>query len=117
MREFAFFHEITEVSAKIKDIPLGDERKKACQKALSQVKLVSDCYLPSNPDAIVTQILDGTPMQSAAKAPYLARFVCQRITLAELEELGKTGRKIEPNIAHQYTSACIFKGIIFYTTF
>ena len=86
-REFDFFHEITEVSAKIKDIPLGEERKKACQRALSQVKLVSDCYLPSNPDAIVTQILDGTPMQSAAKAPYLARFVCQRITLAEVRRI------------------------------
>ena len=108
-REFDFFHEITDVSAKIKDKPLGDERKKACQIALSQVKLVSDCYLPSNPDAIVTQILDGTPMQSAAKAPYLARFVVQKIKLSELEELGKTGRKIEPNIAHQFTSACIFK--------
>lgn len=108
-REFDFFHEITDVSAKIKDKPLGEERKKACQIALSQVKLVNDCYLPSNPEAIVTQILDGTPMQSAAKAPYLARFVCQRITLSELEELGKTGKRIEPNVALQYQSACIFK--------
>lgn len=108
-REFDFFHEITDVSAKIKDFPLGDERKKACQQALSQVKLVNDCYLPSNPDAIVVQILDGTPMQSAAKAPYLARFVVQRIKLSDLEELGKTGKRIEPNISLQYKSACIFK--------
>jgi phosphatidylinositol 4-kinase len=109
-REFEFFQEITEVSAKIKDKPLGDERKKACQLALKQVKLVSDCYLPSNPEAVVVQILDGTPMQSAAKAPYLARFVVQRITLSELEELGKTpGKKIEPNIALQYQCASIFK--------
>ena len=109
-REFEFFQEITEVSAKIKDKPLGDERKKACQLALKQVKLVSDCYLPSNPEAVVVQILDGTPMQSAAKAPYLARFVVQRITLSELEELGKMpGKKIEPNIALQYQCASIFK--------
>ena len=108
-REFEFFQEITDVSAKISCKPLGDERKKACELALKQVKLVSDCYLPSNPDAIVVQILDGTPMQSAAKAPYLARFVCQRIKLADLEVLGKTGKHIQPNLALQYQSACIFK--------
>ena len=108
-REFEFFHEITEVSAKIKDKPLGDERKKACEIALKQVKLVNDCYLPSNPDAIVVQILDGTPMQSAAKAPYLARFIVQKIKLSELEQLGKTGKRIEANLAKQCPSACIFK--------
>jgi phosphatidylinositol 4-kinase len=109
-REFDFFHEITDVSAKIKDKPLGDVRRKACQSALSQVKLVSDCYLPSNPDAIVIQILEGIPMQSAAKAPYLARFVVQKIKLSELEELGKNpSKKIETNLASQYRSACIFK--------
>ncbi len=108
-REFDFFHEITNVSAKIKDKPLGDERKRACQIALSQVKLVSNCYLPSNPEAIVVKILDGTPMQSAAKAPYLARFIVQPIKLSELEELGRTGKSIEPKIDEQYQSACIFK--------
>ncbi len=110
-REFDFFHELTEVSAKISCKPLGEERKKICTEALKQVKLVSNCYLPSNPDAIVMQILDGTPMQSAAKAPYLARFVCQRIQLSELEVLCKTGRSVEPNLSLQYTSACIFKVI------
>ena len=108
-REFGFFHEITDVSAKIKDKPLGDERKKACNIALSQVKLISDCYLPSNPEAVVIKILDGTPMQSAAKAPYLARFVVQKISLSDLEEMGKRGKRIEPNIKLQYNSACIFK--------
>lgn len=109
-REFEFFQEITEVSAKIKDYPLGDERKKACQIALKQVKLVSDCYLPSNPEAVVVQILYGIPMQSAAKAPYLARFTVQKISLGELEDLGKVqGKKIEPNKAMQCESACIFK--------
>jgi phosphatidylinositol 4-kinase len=109
-REFDFFHEITDVSAKIKDKPLGDERRKACKLALSQVKLVNDCYLPSNPDAVVIEILDGIPMQSAAKAPYLARFIVQKIKLSDLEELGKTADKtIEANLSLQYKSACIFK--------
>jgi hypothetical protein len=108
-REFEFFQEITDVSAKIKDKPLGDERKKACEIAVKQIKLVNNCYLPSNPEAIVIQILDGIPMQSAAKAPYLARFVVQRIKLSELEEIGRTGKKVESNMALQYQTACIFK--------
>jgi phosphatidylinositol 4-kinase len=108
-REFDFFSEITNVSALIKDKPLGDERKKACEIALKGVKLVSNCYLPSNPEAIVLQIIDGRPMQSAAKAPYLARFKVQRVRLSELERLGKTGGKIEVSQALQYECACIFK--------
>ena len=108
-REFDFFTEITDVSAKIKDKPLGDERKKACEIALKSIKLVSNCYLPSNPEAIVLQIIDGRPMQSAAKAPYLARFKVQSIKLADLEKLGKNGGQINYDVSLQYESACIFK--------
>ncbi len=115
-REFDFFSEITNVSALIKDKPLGDERRKACDQALRNIKLVNNCYLPSNPEAIVLQILDGRPMQSAAKAPYLARFRVQRVRLSELERLGKTGSsgtgRTESSAAGttlQYECACIFK--------
>lgn len=38
-REFEFFHELTEVSAKISCKPLGDERKKICTEALKQVMI------------------------------------------------------------------------------
>jgi phosphatidylinositol 4-kinase A len=109
LREFDFFQELTDVSAKIAHIPLGDERKRACEQALSQVHLVNNCYLPSNPDAIVMQILDGTPMQSAAKAPYLARFVAQRIKLSDLEHIGRTGDEVTASLALQFKCACIFK--------
>ena len=75
-REFEFFKEVTSVSGKIKNYPKGQARKVACINALKEVKLRQGCYLPSNPDSMVLDInySSGQPMQSAAKAPYLATF-------------------------------------------
>jgi phosphatidylinositol 4-kinase len=64
-REFDFFGKITAISGDIKPFAKGAERKKACLKALSQIKLQPGCYLPSNPESIVMEIdyKSGTPMQ------------------------------------------------------
>ncbi|KAM7540134.1 hypothetical protein Aperf_G00000023823 [Anoplocephala perfoliata] len=87
-REFDFFDQITGVSREIRPYPKGPERKKACLEALKKIKLQPGCYLPSNPDAIVLEIdySSGTPMQSAAKAPYLAKFKVSRCGITQLEK-------------------------------
>lgn len=111
-REFDFFSKITNISGEIRPYPKGAERKKACLEALKKIKVTPGCYLPSNPDSMVVDIdyksgmyftihsflrnslfynnclnFLGTPMQSAAKAPYLARFRVTRYGITELETL------------------------------
>ncbi|XP_059170408.1 phosphatidylinositol 4-kinase alpha-like [Physella acuta] len=121
-REYDFFTQITQVSEKIRTFPKGPERKAACLQALSEVQLQYGCYLPSNPEAVVLEIdySSGTPMQSAAKAPYLARFKVQRLGIDEIERLGAAGAS-QSHVAgsHKqgdgagsqscYWQACIFK--------
>ncbi|KAG8229862.1 hypothetical protein J437_LFUL009137 [Ladona fulva] len=87
-REFDFFKRITNISGEIRPYPKGPERKRACLEALRRIQVEAGCYLPSNPEAMVINIdyESGTPMQSAAKAPFLARFVVRRMGIKELEQ-------------------------------
>ncbi|GAA53851.1 phosphatidylinositol 4-kinase [Clonorchis sinensis] len=86
-REFEFFDRITGVSGIIRNFPKGPARKKACLEALREIVVQPGCYLPSNPDAIVLEIdyQSGTPLQSAAKAPFLAKFKVRRVGVRNLE--------------------------------
>ncbi|KAJ1361925.1 hypothetical protein KIN20_021310 [Parelaphostrongylus tenuis] len=88
--EFSLFHRLTAISGTIKPYPKGEARRKACLKALAEVKLETITYLPSNPEAFLLDIdySSGTPMQSAAKAPFLARFRVRRCGVQELERIG-----------------------------
>ena len=116
-REFDFFGKITAVSGEIRPFPKGAERKKACLEQLSKIAVQPGCYLPSNPEALVMDIdySSGTPMQSAAKAPFLARFRVLRCGLHELEHRGLSsdsaddGKKLDYEESNLVWQAAIFK--------
>ncbi|XP_038059018.1 phosphatidylinositol 4-kinase alpha-like [Patiria miniata] len=114
-REFDFFGKITAISGEIRPFPKGEERKDACLRALSRIRLQPGCYLPSSPEAIVMEIdyKSGTPMQSAAKAPFLAKFKVKKCGVHDLESIGLRGgvRKDEEQDMKKPLSweACIFK--------
>uniref|UniRef100_A0A1I7TW40 1-phosphatidylinositol 4-kinase n=1 Tax=Caenorhabditis tropicalis TaxID=1561998 RepID=A0A1I7TW40_9PELO len=88
--EFKLFHQLTAISGTIKPFPKGEARKKACLKALADIKIETITYLPSNPEAVLLDLdySSGTPMQSAAKAPFLVRFRVKRCGVRELEKIG-----------------------------
>jgi phosphatidylinositol 4-kinase len=114
-REFDFFGKITAISGEIRPFPKGQQRKKACLEALSRIQVQPGCYLPSNPESVVIDIdyESGTPMQSAAKAPFLAKFKVRRCGIAELEQIGLRGgnseTEDEKKKASEHWQAAIFK--------
>ncbi|XP_022832167.1 phosphatidylinositol 4-kinase alpha isoform X6 [Spodoptera litura] len=121
-REFDFFSQITNISGIIRPFPKGAERKRACLEALKTVKVQPGCYLPSNPDSMVIDIdyKSGTPMQSAAKAPYLARFRVRKYGIDEMEAVAmaisagedpptEDGKDRFTGIAAEVWQAAIFK--------
>lgn len=81
-REFSFFNEITGISGKLRPYikKSKPEKKEKIEEELRKVKVEVGVYLPSNPDGVVVGIdrKSGKPLQSHAKAPYMATFRIQK---------------------------------------
>ena len=76
-RQFKFSNDLTEISHLIKEKNKENgDRKRACVAEVQKIKVPPRVYLPSNPGCLVLDIdrKMGIPLQSAAKAPYLAQF-------------------------------------------
>src|SRR6201996_7610303 len=77
-REFSFFDEVTGISGKLKPLikKSKPEKKQKIEEELRKIKVEVGVYLPSNPDGIVIGIdrKSGKPLQSHAKAPFMATF-------------------------------------------
>ena len=83
-REFNFFNEITGISGKLRPYikKSKPEKKQKIEEELRQIKVEVGVYLPSNPDGTLVGIdrKSGKPLQSHAKAPYMATFRIEKST-------------------------------------
>ncbi|EDP48216.1 phosphatidylinositol 4-kinase (STT4), putative [Aspergillus fumigatus A1163] len=81
-REFSFFNDITGISGKLRPYikKSKPEKKAKIEEELRKIKVEIGVYLPSNPDGVVVGIdrKSGKPLQSHAKAPYMATFRIQK---------------------------------------
>ncbi|KAI0046132.1 atypical/PIKK/PI4K protein kinase [Auriscalpium vulgare] len=77
-REFGFFNEVTSISGKLKPFIKKTKPEKKAKIDEEMAKIIVDVgvYLPSNPDGKVIDIdkKSGRPLQSHAKAPFMATF-------------------------------------------
>src|ERR1700710_1359157 len=117
-REFAFFDEVTSISGKLKPFIKRPkpEKKQKIEEELRKIKVDIGVYLPSNPDGVVIGIdrKSGKPLQSHAKAPYMATFRIKKSkgdlegTDEMLEETNVTAAVPQDNSVEVWQSA-IFK--------
>ncbi|KAL1412783.1 Phosphatidylinositol 4-kinase stt4 [Vanrija albida] len=81
-REFGFFGEVTSISGKLKPYikKTKPEKKAKIDEEMAKIKLEVGVYLPSNPDGVVIDLdrKSGRPLQSHAKAPFMATFKVQK---------------------------------------
>ncbi|KAI9508312.1 hypothetical protein F5148DRAFT_1275830 [Russula earlei] len=77
-REFEFFGEVTSISGKLKPFIKRpkSEKKAKIDEEMAKINIDVGVYLPSNPDGKVIDIdkKSGRPLQSHAKAPFMATF-------------------------------------------
>ncbi|KAI9370011.1 hypothetical protein BJX61DRAFT_517181 [Aspergillus egyptiacus] len=81
-KEFSFFNEITGISGKLRPYIKKSkaEKKEKIEEELRKIRVEVGVYIPSNPDGVVIGIdrKSGKPLQSHAKAPYMATFRMQK---------------------------------------
>jgi len=116
-REFAFFDEVTGISGKLKPLIKASKPEKAqkIEEELRKIKVEVGVYLPSNPDGVVIGIdrKSGKPLQSHAKAPYMATFRIKKTKriLEDDQELIEAANK--GKIAAHETSIEVWQSAIF----
>ncbi|KAL5511303.1 STT4 [Sanghuangporus vaninii] len=91
-REFSFFNEVTSISGKLRPFikKSKPEKKAKIDEEMAKIKVEVGVYLPSNPDGIVIDIdrKSGRPLQSHAKAPFMASFKVrkERVVVSQTSE-------------------------------
>jgi len=118
-REFTFFNEITGISGKLRPFIKRPkpEKKAKIEEELRQIQVEVGVYLPSNPDGVVVGIdrKSGKPLQSHAKAPYMATFRIRKERQDDMEatedQLARVNNSSDAREANTYDvwQSAIFK--------
>lgn len=86
-KEFSFFEKITRISGLLKPFVkcTKAEKKTKIDEELAKIPVEDGVYLPSNPESTVLAIdyTSGKPLQSAAKAPFMATFLIKQKDIIE----------------------------------
>lgn len=102
-REFSFFNEITNISGKLRPFikKSKPEKKQKIEEELRKITIEVGVYLPSNPEGVVIGIdrKSGKPLQSHAKAPYMATFRIKK-NKGDMEGTDSMLEKTNQNIEH-----------------
>ncbi|WFD42423.1 1-phosphatidylinositol 4-kinase [Malassezia psittaci] len=105
-REFSFFNEVTSISGTLKPyIKKSKAEKKAkIDEEMAKIRVDPGVYLPSNPDGVVVGLdrKSGRPLQSHAKAPFMATFLVRRPEGSKLDAEGN-------QVYHDVWQSAIFK--------
>lgn len=118
-REFAFFDEVTSISGKLKPLikRTKPEKKQKIEEELRKIQVDVGVYLPSNPDGVVIGIdrKSGKPLQSHAKAPFMATFRIKKnkAGLEEAEEMLEEGAKDTDKASVQANTVEVWQSAIF----
>ncbi|KAK7034075.1 Phosphatidylinositol 4-kinase stt4 [Paramarasmius palmivorus] len=116
-REFGFFNEVTSISGKLKPFikKTKPEKKAKIDEEMAKITVDVGVYLPSNPDGVVVDIdkKSGRPLQSHAKAPFMATFKVrkEKVQIDEDPEslLDGDGAGIEKRQEYDVWQQAIFK--------
>lgn len=106
-KEFGFFAEVTSISGKLRPYLKKSkaEKKIKIDEEMAKIVVRPGVYLPSNPDGVLVDInrRSGKPLQSHAKAPFMATFKIKK----EVEDVDENGHVVKLQV-EKWQSA-IFK--------
>lgn len=118
-REFGFFGEVTSISGKLKPFIKRPkpEKKQKIEEELRKIEVQVGVYLPSNPDGVVIGIdrKSGKPLQSHAKAPFMATFRIRKekgdmeAVDEEIDEIAESGVVARKENSYEVWQSAIFK--------
>lgn len=118
-REFKFFSEVTNISGKLKPFIKRPkpEKKQKIEEELRKIQVDVGVYLPSNPDGVLIGIdrQSGKPLQSHAKAPFMATFRIRKERQADTSDTDEpqdmlvNGQTAKDTNTYEVWQSAIFK--------